>query len=151
MKKAQILLLFILFTTLSHAQFPNLSFDYDASGNQTSRVYCFNCSTVAGKQSIVDTKNSKQSDLKNFFPNDILSYYPNPVKEELYLKWKVINDNNVVSLIIYNVSGEVLKKIDNKPTQDNATISFIEFPEGLYVVELNYSNENKETIKIIKN
>jgi hypothetical protein len=149
--KKKILLLFILFSILSHAQFPKLSFDYDASGNQTSRVYCSSCSSVSGKQSIVDTKNIKQSDLKNFFPNDILSYYPNPVKEELYLKWKIIDDNNVVSLIIYNVSGEVLKKIDNNLNQDNTTISFLQFPQGLYFVELNYINENKETIKIIKN
>jgi flagellar hook assembly protein FlgD len=126
----------------------SVTFEYDAAGNQIKRQY-----SLSGRYSsepIKEYKDVTNEDLIKFFPEDVISYYPNPVKDELYLKWELINENKVLNIQIYNINGQVIKTINN--IEENKTIiSFQEYTSGTYLVNLNYSSGEQKSIKIIKN
>lgn len=91
-----------------------------------------------------------EDDLIKFSKEDVISYYPNPVKEQLYLKWELINDNKVSSITVYAFSGQVLQRFSRTESSDNQIISFTECPRGVYLVTLDYNYGEHKTIKIIK-
>ncbi|WP_281323481.1 T9SS type A sorting domain-containing protein [Flavobacterium aestivum] len=146
-----ITLLFFLVSCISNAQQQQkIHFEYDGAGNQTSREWCLNClaknSNIAPKE-IADLK---EEDLQKFLPEDNFSYYPNPVKEELFLKWEISNVNSISSIRIYNLNGSLLKSYEHLNTVDKQTVPFLEYPNGVYILELTYSKGDEKTIKIIK-
>lgn len=73
--------------------------------------------------------------------NNIL-LYPNPFDDVL----NVCNAENVKSASISDVSGRLVKTIDNPPS----TLSVGDLKSGLYLVTLNMKNGSKQTIKMIK-
>ena len=93
----------------------------------------------------------EDTDYLKFFPEDVISYYPNPVKEELFIKWELINDNKVSSIDVFNLNGQVLKTIQGNLSQNSLVISFQEYPIGVYFLGLNYTNGDQKSIKIVKN
>ncbi|KAF2331984.1 T9SS type A sorting domain-containing protein [Flavobacterium daemonense] len=142
---------FLCFLLLGFAFFANaqqkITFTYDQKGNQTFRTLCLSgCSAKPAKNIDVPS----EADLETFFPGDVISYYPNPVKEELYLKWKLIDDDKVTSITVYGINGQVLKTFSKTSTTDNLLISFQEYPVGVYILTLNYLKDEQKTIKIIK-
>ncbi|QSB25551.1 T9SS type A sorting domain-containing protein [Flavobacterium sp. CLA17] len=142
---------FILFATLtsSFAQ-QKITFAYDTAGNQISRTLCLTgCTAKPGKE-IKEIEAITDADMEKFSSEDVISYYPNPVKEELFLKWELINDNKVSSVIVYGVNGQVLKTFSKTDNLNTLNISFQEYSKGIYMVALNYSNGDQKTIKIIK-
>ena len=147
--KKTILLLFILFQVVIYAQTPRIKFTYDAAGNQILRKYCSNCS---GKLSEPTKELSKlqDSDLNKFFPEDVISYYPNPVKDELFLKWDLINDNKVDNIVIFNLLGKTITTLNNFSNKNETIISFQALTDGVYFVNLNYADGDIKTIKIVK-
>lgn len=148
--KMRLLLLVVVFTNYLYSQnYPKLSFTYDLSGNQTSRIYCANCSTVAGKQ-LVNYANLTANDLEQFSTDDELSYYPNPVQEELFLKWKIKADNPVNKIQLLSLNGTYIKSIANLSQVDNCIIRFSEVPQGVYLLHLLYSDSRIVSVKIIK-
>ncbi|MBE9577421.1 T9SS type A sorting domain-containing protein [Flavobacterium proteolyticum] len=141
------LFLLILFPLFSWGQ--TVTFTYDVAGNQITRVY----NSTGNKQSsepIKEFQDLTEKDLKKFFPNDIISYYPNPVRDELFIHWDLIDDNNVNLVEIYGVSGQCLKKVTSF-NENSIILSFIDFPIGTYLVQINYVNGDQKSIKIIKN
>lgn len=147
MKK--LLFISLLFSfTISNAQ--QVQFEYDSAGNQILRTWCPSCSSRTTNESIKEISDLEESDLQKFFPEDIISYYPNPVKEELYLKWDLINENEVSSIEMFNLNGQLIYSYKNKPFQNAHTISFYDYPTGVYFVNLNYSDGEKKSIKIVK-
>jgi len=145
-----ITLLLLGFCAFSNAQ--KITFNYDSAGNQTVRSLCLSgCSTTA--KSIDEVKEMEavtENDLLKFSKEDVISYYPNPVKEQLYLKWELINDNKVSSIAVYGMSGQVLQNFSQTESADNQVISFGDYPRGVYLVALNYKDGEQKTIKIIK-
>jgi hypothetical protein len=146
-------LLFVLlgFSLLVKAQSDKIVFDYDAAGNQVKRYLCVNCPSTTGK----NTKPKevialKEEDLQKFFPEDVISYYPNPVKEELFLKWELANENLVSSLQVYNLNGQTLQSYANLEKINTQTIPFQLYPSGTYIIILFYRNGEQKSIKIIK-
>ncbi len=123
-------------------------FDYDPAGNQILRTYVQNRSTDSNQQNSAQLKNT---DFKKFFAEDVISYYPNPVQQELNLKWEVIKGNAVTSVQISNMTGQIIRKLKDDLSQNHTIISFQEFPEGTYFVNLIYSDGQQKTIKILKN
>nr|WP_255509236.1 T9SS type A sorting domain-containing protein [Flavobacterium sp. J27] len=79
-----------------------------------------------------------------------MSYYPNPVEEELFLKWELIDNNQVKKIEVYSFSGQLMKVISTLEKQTTTTISFQEYPSGTYTVLLLYSNGESQSITIIK-
>ena len=68
---------------------------------------------------------------------------PNPVKDILTIHFSAGQGNDVIA--IYNILGELIKKIDSSPT--TTIFSMGEFPSGVYILK---SMKTKATYKIVK-
>lgn len=149
MKKI-IYLTLLLSVTLSNAQ-DRITFTYDNAGNQIQRSLCLQCTT--SKTANVKPKEIialKEEDLQKFFPEDVISYYPNPVKEELYLKWELIQGNLVTSIQVFGLSGQLLKSYSGLEKNNTQNIPFQTYASGTYLIVLSYTNGEQKNIKIIK-
>ena len=126
-----------------------ISFNYDASGNQTTRTVCMGC---GAKQTYVvkEVSQLKENDFQKFEETDNFSYYPNPVKNELYLKWELLNRKNVYELNLFSVTGALLKTFKNLTKKNTEIIQFENYPNGNYLLEVKYDNGEVKVIKIIK-
>ena len=147
MKKI-ILLIFCFYALLSNAQ--KIRFEYDAAGNQIQRKWCPSCLSRNAQETYKEVSNLEETDMQKFFPEDVISYYPNPVKEELFLKWKLVEDNKVLSIDVYTLNGQVLRSIKENLSENSLVISFQEYPVGVYFLTLNYINGEQKSIKIVK-
>jgi hypothetical protein len=148
-KLTLILILFLIFSKVN-AQL-KIRFEYDKAGNQIQRKWCPNCNSRIADEIQKDISKLSETDMQKFFPDDVISYYPNPVKEELFLKWELVNENKVSSIDIFSLNGQVLKTIKDELSQNSLVISFQEYPVGVYFLNLNYTNGDQKSIKIIKN
>ncbi len=140
----------LFFGFLVETQAQKITFAYDAAGNQILRTYCTSCRLKDNDEPPKEISELKEEDLQKFFPNDVISYYPNPVREELYLKWELINNNKVLSIEMYSMNGQLIKSYKNTENQNSQLIPFQEYPVGIYFVNLMYSDSTQKTIKIIK-
>lgn len=150
--KRIILLFSIIMSSYAYSQVPRLHFNYDNAGNQTKRFLTLD--SFLGKESnemFKETVELKDEDLLKFCDEDVFSYYPNPVKEQLFLKWELINNNKIVNILIFSYTGEQLRTIENLENTNSTSLSFSELPTGSYIVFLNYLNGKKESITILKN
>lgn len=127
-----------------------ITFSYDAAGNQISRTLCLTCTSKNIKDKPKEVIALTEEDLQKFSPEDVISYYPNPVKEELYLKWELIQDKFVSTIQVFGLDGKVLTSYSNLEKTNNQTIPFQSLPRGVYLVVLIYNNGEQKTIKIIK-
>ena len=93
--KLKLLSLFMLVSLFTQAQ--KIRFEYDAAGNQIQRKWCPSCLSRNAQETYKEVSNLEETDMQKFFPEDVISYYPNPVKEELFLKWKLVEDNIVLN------------------------------------------------------
>lgn len=148
--KKQLLLLFLGFSLFGKAQ-NKIFFDYDTAGNQIKRELCLSCPRSKFQ---VDALNKvvaiQEEDLQKFFPEDVISYYPNPVKEELYIKWELTAQKTVTTIFLFSSSGQQLQVYNGLDQLSNYTIPFLNYPEGVYLVNLLYSDGEQKTIKIVK-
>lgn len=148
MKKYYVL--FIFGISLIASGQTKMTFNYDVAGNQIKRELCLTCTNKKAEDIPKKIEALTEEDLLKFSLNDQISYYPNPVKEELYLKWELTNGNNVLSIQVYAMNGQILKTF-NKPENTNSqNIAFHDYPTGIYIISLIYINGDQKTIKIIK-
>jgi len=145
--KKQLLFITFLFSVIANAQ--QLNFSYDSAGNQITRILCISCTGKSAKE-IKEIKALVEEDLLKFSEDDVISYYPNPVKEELYLTWQIISDNDVKSIQVFTLTGQIIDSYTKLSTESSQNISFSRFPAGIYMVTLLYNNGDQKTIKIIK-
>ncbi len=137
-------------STFVFAQTNKITFTYDEAGNQKNREFCPYCPAKNSGSIPKEIDQLTENDLLKFFPEDVISYYPNPVKESLYIKWVNENDNQVTSINIFSLSGQLLKSFNNLNGRDNFTISFNDLPQNVYSVNLIYTKGEQKPIKIIK-
>ena len=147
--KLKLLSLFMLVSLFTQAQ--KIRFEYDAAGNQIQRKWCPSCLSRNAQETYKEVSNLEETDMQKFFPEDVISYYPNPVKEELFLKWELIDENKVSSIDVITLNGQLLRTIKENLNQNSLNISFQEYPTGVYFISLNYTNGDQKNIKIIKN
>lgn len=147
--KKLIFLLFLFIGIVGYGQTNKLSFDYDASGNQILRSWCFGCHSKT-METAKEIENLTTEDLQKFSPDDVLSYYPNPVKELLYLKWDKINGETVTSIQLYNLNGQLIREFKDLTKSNDFSISFSNLPQNVYSLNLLYTNGEQKSIKIIK-
>jgi hypothetical protein len=145
----QLLLIFLFFVTTSIFS-QKIRFEYDASGNQILRKWCTNCLSRESTEEYKEILSLQDTDLQKFFSQDVISYYPNPVKEELYLKWNLINNNAVSNIEIYSFGGQLVSSITNLEKEESKMISFQDYPVGSFLVLLHYTNGEQKSITIIK-
>jgi hypothetical protein len=148
--KKYIIAVMTLFSLLVQAQAKKITFSYDSAGNQTKRELCLTCTSKKSEVPPKEIAAVTEKDLEKFFPEDVLSYYPNPVREELFLKWELSQDNFVKALRVYNFNGQNLKSYSPSERDNAQTIPFQDYPSGVYLITLEYSNGEEKTIKIIK-
>ena len=74
----------------------NMTNDYRIVYEDSTGVLCV----------IIPTLLCKEEDLLKFSPEDVISYYPNPVREELYLKWELVNENKVSSIEVFSINSK---------------------------------------------
>lgn len=150
MKKIITLILFGI-TIFSNAQ-QKITFNYDSAGNQILRQLCLSGCDLLGKpeKEVKEIETLVDEDLLKFSQEDVISYYPNPVKEELYIKWELKDDNYVNSIQVFNLTGQLLRTYQPTVRNDSQNIAFQDYPTGIYAVMLYYSNGDQKSIKIIK-
>lgn len=131
--------LFLIAFTFSFGQ-SKLYFYYDDAGNQIQRDLCINCPNkdLTTKEEIAPIS------------EDNLSYYPNPVKQELNLSWQLIDNTTITAINVYNLNGQLIKIYTDTKTNTTQIIPFQDYPIGVYLVELMYSNNEQKAIKIVK-
>lgn len=147
MKKILSIILFGTFCVVK-AQEPILTFTYDPiTGNQIVREFCQSCGTA---KSVKEIEAIIEEDLLEISNENIISYHPNPVKEELYLKWDLVNENYVKSTQVIGMNAQILAEYQNKKETNFQSIPFQSYPTGIYIISLSYSNGEQKRIKIIK-
>lgn len=143
MKHIFFFLFVFLMPIVSKAQ-DKIIFEYDASGNQVVRRYCPNCLESKNSQSNIE------NELLKFFPEDIISYYPNPVKDELFLKWELINGNYVKEIQMFDFNAKLISAISELENTDRTTIQFSSLPKNIYLIILVFKDGESKSIKISK-
>ncbi len=150
--KPMLLFIGVLFFSIDgNAQSQKIRFEYDDFGNQMERKLCLNCFSKTTTTDIKKFDDLKEEDLLKFFPNDVITYYPNPVKEELFLKWELINETKVSTIEIFDMNGKLLKSYKDLIKSTNLTIPYYDYPIGTYFITLRYTSGENKSIKIIKN
>lgn len=149
MKPVLLFLFTILVSIGSYAQ-DRIKFNYDTAGNQTRRFVCYGCSAKTTDSIPKEIAELKEEDLLKFSPNDVISYYPNPVREELYLKWELVNENKVSSIEVFTINGQRVNVYSNLEKENTKNIPFQEYPQGTYLVLLSYTNGDQKSITILK-
>ena len=133
-----------------HGQdYDHVVFDYDVAGNQIKRYLI-----DIDRPSSENPKNAAEVTPADLIKSDIyddIKYYPNPVKEELYVFWDLINDNNVQSIQLYTINGKLVKSFDKLSKLNSYTLPFQTLPEGIYSVTMVFKNGEKKSLKVIKN
>lgn len=141
-------------TMFSNAQ-QKITFNYDSAGNQIVRELCLSGCSSSAKQvkenaEVKEIEALAEEDLLKFSKEDVISYYPNPVKEELYIKWEVKDNDYVSSIQVFSITGQLLKTYPLMARNDSQNIPFQDYSTGVYVVILYYNSGDPKTIKIIK-
>lgn len=143
--KKNLIFLLVFWCFLGNAQ--RIKFNYDSAGNQTKRFICL-CAAKTDNDSIYKTPETiTENDL---IKDDIISYYPNPVREELYLKWSLVQENYVSMIEVYSMTGQLMKNYSNLKELDKTAITFHDYPDGFYNLIMVYGNGDRKTLKIVK-
>lgn len=128
-----------------------IKFEYDTAGNQIKRYVCLCSAKVASKDSLIEgVEDIKLEDFEKASREDVLSYYPNPVREELYLKWDLIENTKVSKIEVYSFNGQLIQTFVDLENNVTQTIPFMDQPDGTYLVLLFYTNNEQKSITIVK-
>jgi Secretion system C-terminal sorting domain len=139
----------LLFSCFYAAAQDKIVFSYDAAGNQIERRLCISCTDPNAKY-ISDPKQLTKEDLITSDVSDLVSYYPNPVQQELYLSWQLANNNAVTTIQTFDLNGRLIQSYQGLESANVQTVSFANYPTGVYAVVLAYSNGETKSIKIVK-
>jgi len=149
--KPLFILIFLFIVNLSEAQIADrILFEYDSAGNQILRALCLNCNESRTGNDYKNFDDVTPDELFKFYPEDIISYYPNPVREELYLKWNLIDGNTVNEIKMFDINAKLILKISDLNNSDATTIQFSFLPKNIYLIVIAFKNGESKTIKILK-
>jgi hypothetical protein len=137
----------------THAQ--ELSFDYDAAGNQTTRTWiCVNCTTYsaplfAKQQGVIVFQGSTPV---NTSEDRKLTAYPNPLVETLNLKWENVK-YPIKSVDVSTINGTRVysESYNYVEGQMQVSVPFSKQIPGMYLVRVTYSDGKQEVVRVVKN
>ncbi len=153
--KILIVLMGLLFSGLS-SFCQELTFEYDAAGNQTKRQWiCINCTSA--KAAVLATTKAEQLKQSAFEKDSLVNLisrkliaYPNPLVETLYLKWEATDQSFLKAIQVFTMNG-IKVHAQNLAVQERETaINFSNYVPGIYLVRALYSDNRQEVIKVIK-
>lgn len=125
-----VLFYFIPFTHLFGQN--NFSFEYNTSGNLTKR-----------KLVIVEPPQRRNFEL----PSNLLKVFPNPTSDYVTLEGNLPDKCSSANVILTDEKGQLVKKTMYDGT--SLTIDLIGVETGLYFLSVEYSDEWKDTYKLI--
>lgn len=143
----------LLFVT--HATAQQLNFSYDQAGNQTTRQWvCVNC-RPNGTAATAETKplelNVKLIDsVKQQIIKRTITASPNPFLENLNLNWQLEEGVSVKNVAVFSVSGVKMHEANPSPQQNNVVFPFQNLASGMYILYITFSDNRRESIKVIK-
>ena len=131
-----------------------LSFDYDAAGNQVKREWmCVNCSVFA-PTSVTASKTDQiaaapKPDFTN--PDQKVIAYPNPLTETLNIKWEPLK-KYITAIEVYSMTGVNFfkKSYRYEEAEFHEAIQFSKMTAGMYVVKVTFSDGKQELVKVVK-
>ncbi len=147
--KARLSFLLLFYSVLLIGQTGKIQMSYDIGGNQVTRHYIV--VTDRSSNNIKSFKDITDSDLLKSDIYEDIKYYPNPVKEELLIRWNVVDQDAITKLSVYSISGQYIKEIKNLAKENSMVVSFNDLPVGYYNVILVYNSGNQKTLKVVKN
>ena len=148
MKKILFTSAFIICSILSYSQDSRYDFAYDTAGNQitANRFVYFEIDPTG----YVDKNVSDSDPYQKFYDEDTFSYYPNPVQEELYLKWENKEAEIISSFKLFSTSWALLKEYNSMEQERQHVISFGDYPQGFYIVQILYTDGSVKSITVVK-
>ncbi|RZL44864.1 MAG: T9SS type A sorting domain-containing protein [Pedobacter sp.] len=144
----------LLISTTTYAQ--KLTFSYDAAGNQTARTWvCVNCTGTGGTASAPESAPLKLDvkvldTAKRITVKRTITASPNPFLENLNVNWEVEKDITVKSIAVFTVNGIKTHEVNPGPNLKSVNIPFQNLAIGMYVLYITFSDNRKESIKVIK-
>ncbi len=148
--------LMFCFLANAKAQTPELSFDYDAAGNQTTRTWiCINCTTpfasAAFFSKYMGTGTITAPPAPNKTEDRKLIAFPNPLTEILTLKWenqkyyiKAVEVSTISGTSVYSQSYPYVEG------QTQVTVPFSKLIAGMYIVRVTHSDGKQEIVRVVK-
>lgn len=125
-----------------------VTFAYDESGNQTERKLCINCTV---NKNALREKNNLIAKEDEIFSDDNLKFYPNPLTEDLFIDFNITDKNKKVEHIeVISLDGQIVKLIKDINENETLKIPFDDMPQGVYIVNVAYSNGEIVDLKIVK-
>lgn len=133
-----------------------LTFSYDDAGNQTERKWvCINCtsgksagSTLMDAPLKLDVK-VLDTAKKTLVKRTIIAS-PNPLVETLNVNWQTEDGVSVKNIMVFNINGIRTHELNLKPNQNSVTLPFQHLATGAYILYITFSDQRKESIKLIK-
>ncbi|MEG1555881.1 MAG: T9SS type A sorting domain-containing protein, partial [Bacteroidales bacterium] len=83
--------------------------------------------------------------MENFQKDETISIYPNPTTDDITIKAKSLNMNNIQ---VYDIFGKLI--IETKINQNQAVIHLTDYPSGIYLIKITDQNNNIKTLKAVK-
>lgn len=145
----------LFLATKTYAQ--QLNFSYDAAGNQTKREWvCVNCRPSGN--AIASTAESMPLKLevktldtaKRTLVKRTITASPNPFLENLNVNWETESGITVKNISVFSIGGIKMSEVYPGQNQNNVTIPFLRFATGMYILYITFSDNRKESIKVIK-
>jgi|SRR5690554_1027448 len=125
-------------------------FAYDQAGNQIRRSFSndifsrtANEEESKTKQITVDLNGSNADESK-------LQFYPNPVKDILHLQWNNEESAFGTEIRIFNLTGQQLQVHIMSNKDNRLNIDFSMYEQGVYMLNIYYSNGKVKSIKVVK-
>lgn len=139
MKKTLIILLLVIVYQKSYSQSAQLTFLYDAAGNQISRIF-------------IDSSNpqAKGGKTKTTQEEDFIKIFPNPTHGELKIEWSNNHLFSIEKITISDTQGNSWQQPFNNNNANSVIIDLINKEAGVYIISFQLSNNETIIRKIIK-
>ena len=154
--RKHIFLFFMFAISFGYAQEYKINFSYDDAGNQVFRDrVCLNCRESSKIDTIINTTEviaETPKDLKedDFFEEDSkIIVYPNPVTDILQVEW-ILLEKKVDQILLFSSDNKQLfhREVNHRLTR--LDLDFSQYPSGNYIVLVLYTNNTKQSFKVIK-
>ena len=151
MKKLVLLFLMIAgccLPRLVYAQTVDYGFEYDASGNRTSRwvIQIRSAKIPKDSLSLTSPKDKESEVFREMLDNREVAIYPNPTKGLLTVEIPLSN-NDLSRITLHDIQGRTLMEFKNATTTTQIDLSGQ--PPAIYLLRI-FINNKSMTWKIIK-
>ena len=117
-----------------------ITFSYDAAGNQVMRQYCPSPTACASSQRTAQEASPAE-------PEDSFTIYPNPTQGLLYLSWKETMGQKLQTVTLLDLSGRSVS-IPFQQQGSSAQLQLAQWPSGLYFIQFGFEDNTKITKRI---